>query len=88
MYSLSLLGRFRHGQEDAVADDGEHDEVVEVLVGGDEDARSSDRVPRRENEERLGSGESVHVVLVEPLGNGAKRLKRRQPLLVKTKNGG
>ncbi len=32
MYSLCLLDGRRHGQEDAVDADGEHDHVVKVLV--------------------------------------------------------
>ena len=40
-YSLSLVDGVLHGEEDAVHEDGEHDEVVEELVGGEVDGGAS-----------------------------------------------
>lgn len=48
--------------------------IVEVLVGGDEDTGASQVPPRREQEQRVGGGKTVDVVLAEPLGDDAERL--------------
>ena len=36
-YLLGFLDIFRHGEENAVDKNGEHNDIVEVLVGGQED---------------------------------------------------
>lgn len=75
-HSLGLLHGIGHGQEDAVEQDGCHDDVVEVLVRRQEDARPADRVPGREQEEGVRGREAVDVVFTEPLRNHAERLKQ------------
>ena len=56
-------------EENTVDKNGENDEVIEDLVGGDEDRTSTDWVPWCQTEERLGSTESMNVLLLEALSN-------------------
>ena len=75
-HSLGFLHRLRHGKEDAVEQNGGHDEVVEELVRAKVDAALPGRAPRTEQEERVGRGESVDVVFSEALRHHAERLKQ------------
>lgn len=75
-YSLSLFDGLRHGEEDTVEQDGGHDEVVEVLVGGEVDARAAHRRPRRPPEQRARRREAVDVVLAEPLRHHTESLQQ------------
>lgn len=50
-YSLGFFYGLCLGEEDTVHQDRSHDDVVEVLVGGEEDAGAPDSVERREQEE-------------------------------------
>ncbi len=42
LHSLGLVYRLRHGQEDTVDQDGEHHNVVEVLVRAEVDGEAAD----------------------------------------------
>ncbi|GBP92556.1 hypothetical protein EVAR_68456_1 [Eumeta japonica] len=75
-HSLSLFDGFGHGKEDTVEQYGRHDEVVEVLVGGEVDAGAPHRRPRRPPEQRARRREPVYVVFAEPLRHHAERLQR------------
>ena len=75
MHSLCLLDGLGHGEEDAVDADGEHDDVVEVLVAAEVHARPPHPVPRREDAQRPRRGEALHKVLLEAPRHHAERLK-------------
>lgn len=77
MYLLGFLEGFAHGQEDAVSKYRSHDHVIEVLIRTQEDAPPPYRVPRGEYEPAFGRREPVDVVLAEPLGHHAERLKHK-----------
>ena len=49
-FLLGFLDVLWHGKENAVDKNGEHDNVVKVLVGGEEDIQASEFVPRSKNE--------------------------------------
>lgn len=74
-YLLGLFDGLSHGQEDAVEQNGRHDEIVEVLVSGKVDAGLPCPAPWTEQEERVGCGETMDVILPKSLRHHAKRLK-------------
>lgn len=64
---FGLLERLGLGQENAIEEDCRHNAVVEKLICRYEHAGPSERIPRREQEQALGAGEAVDVVLLESL---------------------
>ena len=58
---------FGESEENTINKNGENDEVIEDLVGGDVDRTTTDGVPWCQTEERLGSTESMNVLLLEAL---------------------
>ena len=74
MYSLGLFYRLRHGQEDAVEQNGRHDDVVEIRVRRQVNGDSPHRIPRRKEEAGTRGGESMDVILAEPVRHHHKRL--------------
>ena len=72
--SLSLFDGLRHGEEDTVEQNGGHDEVIEVLVGREVDARPPHRRPRRPPEEGPGRREPVNVVLAKSFRHNTESL--------------
>ena len=74
IYSLCLLDGVRHGEEDAVEQNGGHDDVVKVRVSRQVDGDPPQRVPRREEETGARRRETVDVILTEPFRHHHKRL--------------
>lgn len=64
-YSLGFVDRFGHGEEDAVEENGAHDDVIEELVGGQVNGSSSKGIPRGEQKQGLGCREPMNVILPE-----------------------
>lgn len=62
---LCFVDILRHGQEDAINQDGEHNDVIKVLVGAEKDIQASKLVPRGENEQASCGGEPLDVVFLE-----------------------
>ncbi len=52
---LGLFDGFRHGEEDAVEQDGRHDDVVKIRMRRQVDGDASQRIPRRKQETRTRS---------------------------------
>lgn len=74
---LCFVDILRHGQEDAINQDGEHNDVIKVLVGAEKDIQASKLVPRRENEQASCGGEPLDVVFLEAPRDDTKSLQRR-----------
>ncbi len=72
--SLGLFYGLRHGQEDAVEQDGRHDDVVEIRMRRQVNGDSPQRIPRRKEEAGSRGRESVDVILAEPVRHHHKRL--------------
>ena len=65
---------FGKSKENTVDKNGEYDEVIEDLVGGDKDSTSAERIPWGQAEERLGSTEPMDVLLLEAFCYDKERL--------------
>ena len=78
VYSLSFVDCVLLCEEDAVHEDGGHDEIVEELIGGKVDGSPAQWVPRGEQEQGFGRREPVHVILTESFGHHAERLQQQK----------
>ena len=57
---LCFFYRLFHGKEDTIDENGEHDHVVEVLVGWDVDGTTPQFVPRGKHEQRPSGREPLN----------------------------
>ena len=65
---------FGKSKENTVDKNCEYNEVIEDLVGGDEDGTSAERIPWGQTEERLGGTEPMDVLLLKAFCYNKERL--------------
>lgn len=71
---LGLFDGFRHGQEDAVEQNGRHDDVVKIRMRRQVNGDTSEWIPRREQETGTRRRETMDVILPESVRHHHKRL--------------
>ena len=71
---LGLFYGFRHGQKDAVEQNGCHDDIVKIRMCRQVNGDTTERIPRRKQETRTRRRETVDVILPESVGHHHKRL--------------
>jgi hypothetical protein len=76
LYLLCLVDILWHCQKNAVDQNGEHYNIVEVLIGGHVDHEAAKLVPWCKDEQGSGCRKPLDVVLIEASGDNAKSLKK------------
>jgi hypothetical protein len=71
---LGLFYGFRHGQEDAVEQDGRHDDVIKIRMCRQVNGDTPERIPRRKQEAGSRRREAMDVILPESVRHHHKRL--------------
>lgn len=73
-----MFHRVRHGQEDAVEQDGGHDDVIEERMSREVDGSPPERIPWREQEAGAGRRKPMDVILPEAVRYHNERLNGRK----------